>query len=129
MTIEISNFSYERDLKNALIAEIPSLFPGYKIFGNNPEGVEYRIEGKYIDVLLEKENHLKAIELKAGVADFKAFGQLSMYLGLLQNRFPEKIIKGVIIAGAIDESLKYASITNKHVQLKTYQMKLLLDDA
>jgi len=125
---EITNFTYERDLQNSLIGQAENLFPGYKIYGHN-EGIEYTIEGKRIDLLLENkvENTLLAIELKAGEADFKVFGQISMYLGLLAMKFPDKKIKGCIIAGEIDTTLKYACSTNKSITLFEYQMKISID--
>ena len=69
-----------------------------------------------------------AIELKAGIADFKVFGQISMYLGLLKKEFPQMSIKGTIIAGKIDESLKYAIITNEKVKIMEYNMELILKE-
>ena len=86
------NFTYERDLQSSLILQAEQLFPSYRIFGQNNEGIEYNIEGKRIDLLLEhkSEDKLLVIELKAGVADFKVFGQISMYLGLLSKKYPEK---------------------------------------
>lgn len=124
-----TNFSYERDLKNSMVSQIAELFPDYKIFGNQNEGVEYLIEGKRIDILLEKlDGQLLAVELKSGVANFKVFGQLSMYLGLLMERFPDKQIKGCIVAGEIDFTLKSAAITTNLISLKTYKMKLELQN-
>ncbi len=46
-----NNFTYEKDLKFSLCNQVPTLFPDYKIFGENNEGIEYPIEGKRIDVL------------------------------------------------------------------------------
>lgn len=127
--LSITNFSYERDLKNSMISQISELFPDYKIFGNQNEGIEYLIEGKRIDILLERTNgELLAIELKSGIANFKVFGQLSMYLGLLMDRFPDKQIKGCIVAGEIDMTLKSATKTTNLILLKTYRMKLQLED-
>ena len=123
-----SVFTYERDLQNSLISDINSLFPDYQIFGSNNEGVEFSIKGKRIDVLLihNESKDLLAIELKSGSADFKVFGQISMYLGLLKNKFPNKEIRGVIIAGDIDESLVFACKTTDRISLMTYKMKLEL---
>lgn len=124
------NFTYERDLKNSMISQVEQLFPEFKIYGNNREGVEYSIEGKRIDLLLEnkEKNILKAIELKAGAVDFHVLGQISMYLGFLSKKFPDKTIKGAIIAGDIDNSLINAcSITDK-IELMKYQMKLTLEE-
>ncbi|NMB26825.1 MAG: DUF1016 domain-containing protein [Tissierellia bacterium] len=124
------NFTYERDLKNSLIYQVEELFPGYKIFGSHQEGIEYNIKGKRIDLLLEnlEENILLAIELKAGTADYRVFGQISMYLGLLSKRFPDREIRGLIIAGEIDETLKDACLTNDKIELKIYKMRLILEN-
>jgi hypothetical protein len=125
-----NNFAYERDLQTSLCAQISELFPGYKIFGNEFLGIEYSIGGKRINVLLENEDgELLAVELKSGVADFKVFGQISMYIGLLMDQFPEKKISGVIIAGAIDSSLKQACSITDRITLKIYRMSIELDDA
>lgn len=125
-----NSFTYERDLKYSLIGQVEDLFPEYKIFGINQEGIEYTTEGKRIDLLLENtlDNSLLAIELKAGQADFRVFGQISMYLGLLTKKFPDKVVKGVIIAGEIDDSLKNACLITDKIELKTYSMKLSLEN-
>jgi len=118
--------------KNSLITQAENLFPGYKIFGNY-DGVEYSIEGKRIDLLLENksENKLIAIELKAGETDYKTFGQLSMYLGLLQKQFPnipKENINGIIIAGEIDKTLKDACLITNKIKLMEYSMKISLEE-
>lgn len=124
------NFSYEKDLKNSIIYQIQDLFPGYEIFGNDNEGIEYYIEGKRIDILLESADKktLLVVELKSGLADYKVFGQISMYLGLLSERFEDKELKGCIIAGEIDKGLKKASLTNKSITLRSYNMKITLQE-
>lgn len=125
-----NNFTYEKDLKRALCSQISTLFPGYKIFGENKEGIEYPIEGKRIDVLLENiaSSSLLAVELKTGVADFRVFGQIAMYLGLLKKQFPDRKSEGVIISGEVDESLRNACLITEAVSLKTYRMTLFLEN-
>ncbi len=124
-----NNFSYEKDLKASMVSQIGELFPEHKIYGENNEGIEYLIAGKKIDILLEKnDGSLYAIELKSGTANYKVFGQLSMYLGLLMDEFPEKEIKGCIVAGEIDTTLKSAVKTTGLIALKTYKMKLELQN-
>ncbi len=121
-------FEYERDLQDSMVSQINELFPEYKIIGENNEGVEYEIGGKRIDVLLEKHNgDLLVIELKSEIADYKVFGQISMYIGLLMEKFPERVIKGFVIAGEMDASLKYAIKTTDNIGLKTYKIKLELN--
>lgn len=126
--VESQNFYYEKDLKSALIYQIDELFPGYSIYGGSNVGVEYPIDGKRIDVLLESNDKstLLAIELKSGLADFKVFGQISMYLGLLSEKFEDKKLLGCIIAGSIDLGLKKAILTNPNISTKSYSMEISL---
>jgi len=126
-----TNFAYEKDLQTTVCAQISELFPGYKIFGDNATGIEYSIGGKRIDILLEQieTTDLLAVELKSGIADFRVFGQISMYMGLLLTQFPERKITGVIVAGSIDVSLKHACATSDKIGLKVYRMSVELDDA
>lgn len=125
------NLSYERDLQSSMILQIDSLFPDYQIYGGETlEGVEFAINGKRIDILLEhRENkELLAIELKAGIGDFKVFGQIAMYLGLLEERFPDRNCSGVVVCGQIDETLSLACKMSNRVSLKKYEMQLVLTD-
>jgi hypothetical protein len=126
-----TNFAYEKDLQTALCSHISELFPEYHVFGGLSVGVEYSIGGRRIDVLLEHEKtkELLVVELKSGEADFKVFGQISMYIGLLSRQFPGRSIVGVIVAGSINESLVQACETTEKVTLKTYRMSIELEDA
>lgn len=127
----VSNFAYEKDLQTSLCAQITELFPDHKIFGNGLLGIEYAIGGRRIDVLLESKDgsELLVVELKSGVADYKVFGQVSMYMGLLLVQFPNKRILGVIVAGGIDPSLRQACSITDRVTLKVYRMSIELEDA
>lgn len=125
------SFSYERDLQTSLCLQITELFPQYKIYGSNSEGIEYSINNRRIDVLLEniETKDLLIIELKSGDADYRVFGQISMYIGLLQEKFPNKNIQGIIIAGSMQDSLKQAVSTTDKVKLRTYRMNIELEEA
>ncbi|MEI7464284.1 MAG: hypothetical protein WCJ87_02985 [Burkholderiales bacterium] len=126
-----TSFTYERDLKTTLCAQIAEIFPEHKIFGDGALGIEYTIGDRRIDVLLEHKDtgSLVVLELKAGLADYRVFGQISMYIGLLIERFPDRNITGVIIAGAIAKSLKQACTTTDRIALRIYRMSIELDDA
>ncbi|MDO4781752.1 MAG: endonuclease NucS [Capnocytophaga felis] len=118
-----NSFDSERNLQSTLIYQIDSLFPEYTL-----EGEKYQIEGKEIDVLLKKGDELLVVELKKGEAKYNTFGQVSMYMGLLKEKFPNNIVKGCIIANSIDKSLEYACRNNPDVSLKTYLLKIELVD-
>jgi hypothetical protein len=126
-----TNFAYEKDLQTAVCAHISELFPNYKIFGGNALGIEYSIESKRIDILLEEATtgDLLAVELKSGTADYRVFGQVSMYMGLLMAKFPERKVSGVIVSGSVDPGMKHACSTSDKVGLKVYRMSVELDDA
>jgi len=130
MSEAITNFAYEKDLQKTLCSQISSLFPGYKIYGEHQEGIEYQIENRRIDVLLEhiETGALKILELKSGTADYKVFGQICMYMGLINKHFPSIDVTGVIIAGSIDSSLSFAASTNDKISLKIYNMSITLED-
>lgn len=124
------NFAYERDLQKTLCAQITELFPSYKIYGENNQGIEYSIDNRRIDVLLEhiENNNLLVVELKSGEADYKVFGQISMYIGLLQEEFSDREISGIIISGSIHPSLQQACVTTDRIKLKVYRMNLELEE-
>ncbi|EGA69408.1 hypothetical protein VISI1226_09519 [Vibrio sinaloensis DSM 21326] len=125
------NLSYERDLQSSMILQINTLFPEYQIFGGDTlEGVEFAINGKRIDILLEhkERSELLAIELKTGIGDFKVFGQIAMYLGLLEERFPGYDCSGVIVCGQVDESLSLACKMSDRVSVKQYNIQIVLTD-
>ncbi len=125
------NFAYEKDLQQTLCMQVAELFPGYEIFEGVEVGIEYPIGSRRIDVLLEKaaDKSLLIVELKAGMADYKVFGQISMYMGLIKRKFSDRLVEGIIIAGEIEESLVQAAETNNAIKLMTYQMSIKLEEA
>jgi hypothetical protein len=127
---DANNFTYERDLKFSLIRNINELFPDYRIYGNNNEGIEFPIDGRRIDLLLENVNNnsLLVIELKAGVADETVFGQIAWYLGSLMQQFPNRIINGIIIAGEINDALRRACAITDRIRLMMYNMNITLEE-
>ncbi len=123
------NFHYEKDLQETILFQINELFPTYKIYGDDSEeGVKYRIGGKEIDILLESSDgkSLLIIELKAGKASEKVYGQIAMYYGLIKKRFPEKEIFGLIIAQEISEELIFAGSLSDTISFMNYSLKVNL---
>ena len=127
---ESNNFRYENDLETAFCAQISELYPEHKFVGRQ------RLIGgtrKRIDVLLEhrETGDLLVVELKAGQSDHAVFGQISMYIGMLQQdrEFQGKKIEGVIIVGENDDGLLYACKTSRNISVKTYRMRLELEDS
>ena len=115
---------YERYLHKTMESQVSDLFPGYILIGS-----EYSIEGVRLDLLLQKEKELLVIELKAGTATYGVFGQISMYMGYIKEKFPEHEVYGVIVASEIHKGLKVACATSNYVTCKKYNMKLSIENA
>jgi hypothetical protein len=122
---ESLTFDYEAYLQDLVVRQAEELFPGYKIYGGSLVGVQYKIKGGRIDLLLinEREDKLLAVELKPKVARDTAYGQITRYLNSLRDSFPDKKIDGLIIAGEIHESLKDAARKDNSVKLKSCKIK------
>ena len=128
---EAPNFHYENDLQETILFQLNDLFPDYKIFGkDNEEGIKYRIGGKEIDILLESNdgNSLLILELKANKAREKVYGQIAMYFGLLKTQFPEKDIRGIIIAQEISDELLNAGILSDKISFMSYLLEVKLTE-
>src|SRR5581483_6569618 len=117
-------FTYERDLHNTLERQARELFPEYQLIGS-----EYSIGNERLDLLLERDSQLVVVELKAGVATYEVFGQISMYIGLVKAQYPGHEVHGLIVASEIHEGLKAACTTSDIIKCKTYKMIIALEDA
>jgi len=126
---ETPNFHYENDLQETILFQLNDLFPDYKVFGkDNEEGIKYKVGGKEIDILLESNdgNSLLILELKANKAREKVYGQIAMYYGLLKTQFPNKDIKGIIIAQEISDELLNAGILSDKISFMSYLLEVKL---
>lgn len=125
----VYGFSFKANLRKSILRDKFKLFPGYKLFGTNNEGIEYSNEESTIDILLENtDGDILVVKLAAGVADLDFFGEVATYIGFLIEKFPERNIKGCIIAAEISSSLQRASKASSVISLKTYKMNLELED-
>lgn len=121
-------FSRKEDLKRTVIGQIESLFPEYNFFGSREGGVNFNLGTHKVDVLLEKENgSLLAIEVIPGLATSEAFVRFSLLLGMLLDKFPDRSVRGCLLAGEIDKSLYRAARTSPFITLSTYSLGLKLN--
>jgi len=123
----MANFSSEAHMQCEFFSQREKIFSkvesfrGYKIFGENYEGIEYndwekedkneKKEKKAIDFLLQHEknkNKFKIVELKNGKKGCGVLGQILMYVHLLKDKFKGAEISVDIIANDIDGDLMEA---------------------
>jgi hypothetical protein len=117
-----NSFIVEGNVKHLMAAKAEELFPGYKI-------VKKQNEKKDLLVLENiNKNELLIIKLKEGFADNNVIPSILEYCGSLPKEFENKSIKGLIIAGEIDESLvKACSTPLMDIGIMKYQVEINLE--
>lgn len=118
--------SVEKDLRRYLVMDLESLEPGLQLFsGNGGTGEEYSTDVGRIDILaVDKDKNLVVIELKAGDANSSAYGQISAYMGWVQQKLAKgKKVRGIIVANNFDDKLKYAVALHPDISLKKYELR------
>ena len=95
------------------------------------DGIEYQTDVGRIDILaLDESDHFVVIELKLSRGADHALGQLLRYMGWIKSkRSPDKPVKGVIVAGGIDDKLRYAASVIPEVTLFKYELNFSLQEA
>lgn len=81
-----------------------------------------------IDILaLDESDHFVVIELKLSRGADHALGQLLRYMGWINAKMSQgKSVKGVIVAGGIDDKLQYAASVIPEVTLFRYELNFSL---
>jgi len=115
----------ERDVQNYVVNNLESLEKGLKIYQT-----EYLTGVGRIDILaVDKNSDFVVIEIKAGIADISAFGQISSYMGAVQKELAKgKKVHGIIVANEFDEKLKTAVLSNPSIFLKKYKVTCQFED-
>lgn len=116
--------SVEKDLQEFLKQNIKSLDPKLEILES-----EYTTPAGRVDLIArDPEGNLYVIELKSTKASRKALGQLLGYIGAIKEEFPDRDVKGILIANEFDESLKYAVKVLPNVIFKRYKVEFKFED-
>jgi RecB family endonuclease NucS len=120
--------SLEKDLHSYLAARVSEIEPGLTLVEG---GVEYQTEAGRIDLLAKDTNdHLVAIELKAGQAKASALGQLLGYMGCLSAADSNKgtDVRGILVASGFEQRVVYAARALPSVKLVKYQLSFDLQE-
>jgi hypothetical protein len=113
-------FSLERDMQAALRKNIKSLDPSIKIID---DGAERSVKTGFIDITCEDTEAIVVVELKAGMADSRAIGQILGYIGDLLVEEDGRKIKGILVAHDFDERCKAAARAVSNLTLKKYSIE------
>lgn len=128
-----ANFYMEKELENFLISnwDKTELDEKYELIEENGDMVsqQYKTDIGFIDILVKdkKTGQLVVIELKKGQTSDDTIGQLTRYMGWLEeHKTNGKPTKGIIIASSYDKKLYYALKKIKDVEVYSYQVDFKL---
>ena len=130
-----TTFALEKLLEEFLVTnweKIPK-FRNYEIFTKDGEivGRQYNTGEGRIDILASEKNtgNFIVIELKRDQTSDAVAGQILRYMNWVKrNLAGGKGVKGIVIAGGIDNKLKLSLADRKDVQLKRYEIDFKLHD-
>jgi RecB family endonuclease NucS len=112
-----TTFGLERDLQEWLCRNIASLHPSLAV-----ESQQRKVASGFIDVLArDGDGTAVVIELKAGMADRDAIGQILAYMGDVMPA--EKTVRGILIAGDFSPRAKAAARAARNVELRRYGIR------
>ena len=116
----------ERDLQRSLRRDLQQLEAGLTI---TDEGVERSVSSGYIDITArDAAGATVVIELKAGLADRGAVGQILSYMGDVAEEEPDTTIRGIIVAAAFHKGAQSAARAVPNLSLKAYSVRFQFAD-
>lgn len=119
--------SLERDLEDNLVTNLTQVETGLKLCQvDDVQGRQFDtgVVGR-IDILaLDKNDRYVVIELKAGEADEKVFGQILRYMGWVRKELANGApVRGIIVANSFHEKARYAAEAVQSIALKKYEVQ------
>ena len=118
----------ESDVRDAIVADFVGLFPNWELVGKEyPTGAGRRA-GK-IDILAkDPDGHYVVVELKKKKAVDRVVPQVTRYMSYVQATLADDdtVVKGLIIAPAIDPKLTNALRDKDHISARTFRWVLEL---
>lgn len=119
-------FSLEKDLQQALRANITQLEPGLEIADG---GGEKHVPSGFIDILArDASGALVVIELKAVKARRDVVGQILAYMGDIQSEHPGTPVRGLLIAPAFEDRVRAALRVVPTLGMKQYSFQFSFED-
>lgn len=125
-------FPWEAHLRDFIAKNLSSMDVGgttLRLYVDNDgiDGVEYPTDVGRIDILaIDQNDNFVVIELKLSRGSDNALGQLLRYMGWIKSKYPQKTVQGIIVAGDIDNKLKYAASIVRDITLFKYQISFSL---
>jgi RecB family endonuclease NucS len=123
----------ESHLRDYLVQHLGDIEAGLDLFvdDNGVDGVEYSTPIGRIDILaMDSTGGYVVIELKLAHGPDAVCGQLMRYMGWVKRHLADgSTVRGIIVAQRISDRIRYAMADVPNVQLKEYELSLILRDA
>jgi len=117
-------FGLERDLQNALRANIEQLEPGLQIAD---DGSERQCAAGRIDITArDAAGKTVVIELKAGIARPEALTQLLAYMGVVASEY-QNSVRGFLVAEDFHQKVIFGARAVPAIELWTYRFKFTFE--
>lgn len=128
----ITSLSLEQDLRLGLVTNLERLETGLRLYnekGVSGQELDTGVVGR-IDILaVDKQGDLVVVELKAGKADDRVYGQILRYMGWVAKELAgTRKVRGIIVANEFSDGLMYASKVVPDVSLKKYDVRFDFKD-
>ena len=83
-----------------------------------------------IDILAKdkNDNSYVVIELKRNQTSDDTVGQITRYMGWIEEKLKDSNVKGIIVAGKYDERLYYAQRMLKNIEVFLYEVNFKLNE-
>jgi hypothetical protein len=125
-------FVLEKHLQGFLAKNMPIIEPGLRLYKdeeNDRDGLEYPVDGRFIDILaLDKNDNFVVIELKVSRGYDKVVGQLLRYKNWIKRNMAEnsQSVRGIIICKEITDDLLLACDGLDDIELFEYDLYVKL---
>ena len=87
---------------------------------------QYRTDIGRIDILAKDNQSYVVIELKRNQTSDDTVGQITRYMGWIEEKLGDENVKGIIVAGKYDEKLYYAQKRLKDIEVFLYEVNFKL---
>lgn len=126
---EDHEFALESDLRGFLAKNPGCIEAGLRLYQKDSQsGIEFPIEGGYIDVLaVDRNSRYVVIELKVSKGRNKAIGQLLYYMGWVDRNLKNGPCRGMIIAKEIPDDLVLAIQRAPGISLHRYSLSISVE--
>jgi RecB family endonuclease NucS len=107
---------YEKEVQTYLSENLHLLGDSQLVLIQTEYPIKFGKDSGRIDVLAKDANEdLVVIEVKRGVAGRSAVGQVQSYMGSLVTEFPNKKIRGLLVAMGLDEAARAALLVTHNI--------------